>query len=635
MTNNFGSSSQLPLFQLSPRDRGKEKVDWSKGGIKSLKIEKFKTFSEFEIEFGKITLLVGGNNSGKTSLLQAIRLIYWCIQQCGRIENEQVIFKKHVIPFAEFKLIPSHDLRDLVFRGVTPNTRKRGIKLEIELSSGRQLRFQIYNAYNILMAVEPVSPTPSEISLQEFEVINRSPLYIPGFFGVVSDELLELDARLEVLLSSGHQNEVLRNIILRLRENDDRFAKLQEILKTEFGIRSIDAPFSPLDTEFLRTNYYEEGTRIPLDLVSAGSGFLQVLQILAHSLQNPSPILLLDEPDAHMHSALQRSFLEILRDLARNEQLQIIMASHSETFLRELSLEDIRVIDSSRNSAAMIENPAILQEKLSEAGIWPDHLELAEILRTRRVILLEGDEDRKSLDILGRQINPQWDSRRKLIQVVNTEGSSHTTTVSRLKYVTDILQGILPDGIKIAHVRDRDLLTDEGYELLINGTQEHDLKLFISENRNRESYLVSPHVIANALFKYSLDKLPDDLKDITKLEEWCKIEILDWCKENIDELPSKVREYNFHWMRNEFGSDFHNAQKREDRYIRKEWTVPINDDRIPWKFIDGKSVLSRLRHKLEDNQIFLPESQLLSVMSHDDFGDSLNKVVEIILEWTE
>src|SRR5687768_2947629 len=44
--------------------------------IKKLRVENFKGFAKFEIDFGRFNVLVGGNNSGKSTLLRALRLAY-------------------------------------------------------------------------------------------------------------------------------------------------------------------------------------------------------------------------------------------------------------------------------------------------------------------------------------------------------------------------------------------------------------------------------------------------------------------------------------------------------------------------------------------------------------------------------
>ncbi|MCA6558504.1 MAG: AAA family ATPase, partial [Pseudanabaena sp. M114S2SP2A07QC] len=44
--------------------------------LKSLKIENFRCFPSFEMQqLGRLNLIVGTNNSGKTSILEAIQLL--------------------------------------------------------------------------------------------------------------------------------------------------------------------------------------------------------------------------------------------------------------------------------------------------------------------------------------------------------------------------------------------------------------------------------------------------------------------------------------------------------------------------------------------------------------------------------
>jgi len=231
---------QLELFPLAPRNEGRQKVDWSKGGIKSLHLQRFKLFKDFAADFDRLTLLVGTNSSGKTSLLQAIRLFFWCIKSCLRQEENGYKFRKAVIPFSDFHLIPAHNLRELSFEGLTPNRRTLGVILRGTLESGLFLAFRIYSSYSTLMVIDPEEQPSDPLSEEDVTYINRPPLYIPGFFGVVTRELLAHDARLEQLLDSGHHNEVLRNIILRLRNNEPGFSRLLDIMSEEFHISNMD-----------------------------------------------------------------------------------------------------------------------------------------------------------------------------------------------------------------------------------------------------------------------------------------------------------------------------------------------------------------------------------------------------------
>jgi len=625
--------TQLELFHLAPRDEGRSKVDWTKGGIKKITIQRFKRFRFFETDFDRITLMVGTNSSGKTTLLQAIRLFFWCINVCLRKNGNGSVFEKTVIPFSDFHLIPAHVLRELSFQGITPNRRSLGIVLQGTLESGLTLSFRIYASYSTLMVVAPEGQM--KISLQEHEVasIDRAPLYIPGFFGVVTRELLAHDARLEELLNSGHHNEVLRNIILRLKGDPGRLAKLFQIMKQEFRIMKMDLPFSEKTTEFLRAEYSEPELRIPFDFVSAGSGFLQVLQIMAHALQNPSPILLLDEPDAHMHHSLQRSFLRFLRAFADAEKLQVIMASHSETFLRETPLEEVRVIDSSWVKAGKYPNVIDLQSQLAQTGIWPSRLELAEIMRTRRVLVVEGEVDEQILNYLGRVMFADWDSMIKLLQIVYSEGSDDST-VHRLQYAKEILARVIPDGIRIAHFRDRDLMCDAAVSDLRKEAKEKRLPLFVTEYRNCETQMVQPELVEKAIRKEYQGKIPLALENKGAIANLVKEQLFNWCNSELDDMPVKIIEYNRSWLRRTYeNKDMKIGEKRIAEFIRKSWHEPISSHDIPWVLVDGKAVLRAIRRKLQEFSIVLTGEAIMQVMENNDFDDNMRKSVSLVHDW--
>ena len=626
-------AEQLSLFHLEPRNEGSEKIDWSKGGIKKLYIERFKGFEQFEINFDRITLLVGTNSSGKTTILQAIRLFYWCIMKCKKKEGKGYSFAKSVIPYNEFHLVPSHSLRELSYKGISANSQNRAILLRGTLENGLSFAFRIYSSYSTLMVVNPENQDIDFLSDEQISEIDRAPLYIPGFFGVVNRELLAHDARLEELLNSGHHNEVLRNIILRLKGDKKRSEKLLKLMKAEFNIKNIDLPFSEKTTEFLKAEYIEPGVRIPFDFVSAGSGFLQVLQIMAHALQNPSPILLLDEPDAHMHHSLQKAFLNVLRNFCIDENLQIVMASHSETFIREVLLKEIRVIDAGSDKENKFVNPDELQESLSKAGIWPSNYELSEILRTKRVVLVEGEEDDLCLHAYGRLKFQNWDGMARLFQVVHSDGSDYST-VQKIEFVREILSKIVQGGVKVVHMRDRDLFCDNAISDIRDDSQKKRVPVFISNRRNRESMLCEPDLIERALRKEYGSSINDQFKSKGSISLFVTNTINEWCKEEIDNIPVKIREYNQSWIKRVFPHDqWRNSQTILDGFIRTSWQEPLSNKKVPWKLVDGKAILRRIRSGLHEKKINLTEKMIYSVMSEKDFDIHIKETADLLNKW--
>jgi energy-coupling factor transporter ATP-binding protein EcfA2 len=70
-----------------------------------------------------------------------------------------------------------------------------------------------------------------------------------------------------------------------------------------------------------------DGNKIPLELVGAGA--LQAIQLIAYATMYDPGLLLLDEPDAHLHPSNQRLLAATLLKIAEQGSAKIILATHS------------------------------------------------------------------------------------------------------------------------------------------------------------------------------------------------------------------------------------------------------------------------------------------------------------------
>jgi hypothetical protein len=68
----------------------------------------------------------------------------------------------------------------------------------------------------------------------------------------------------------------------------------------------------------------------------ASTGILQVIQIIAYACFYAPPLILLDEPDAHLHADSQARLYEALRSVATETRTRILFASHSPQLIQRL-----------------------------------------------------------------------------------------------------------------------------------------------------------------------------------------------------------------------------------------------------------------------------------------------------------
>ena len=71
--------------------------------IKKIEIENFKKFKHLSVELNTLDCLVGANNSGKSTLLQALALFDFCLHQClSKVNGNPITLKPRVIAEDEF-----------------------------------------------------------------------------------------------------------------------------------------------------------------------------------------------------------------------------------------------------------------------------------------------------------------------------------------------------------------------------------------------------------------------------------------------------------------------------------------------------------------------------------------------------
>src|SRR5437660_12321426 len=103
------------------------------------------------------------------------------------------------------------------------------------------------------------------------------------------------------------------------------------ILDHYFNFHIDTIKFNEIKGLYIAASFSEmrDQERISLNLNSSGSGLLQVLQILApiYRFASKGTVVLLDEPDAHLHTNLQYTLAEALREIQTELGIQIIIST--------------------------------------------------------------------------------------------------------------------------------------------------------------------------------------------------------------------------------------------------------------------------------------------------------------------
>lgn len=167
------------------------------------------------------------------------------------------------------------------------------------------------------------------------------------------------------------ENEILGRIDNRAIEKslEELNNKLQQFGLDDSRISFIDG-HAPFDSAFLSQSVGS----LDLGIANLGSGVEMIISVLfletVASLSRENIIILIDEPELHLHPHLQGLFVHHLRDLSKTEQT--IISTHSPYFFKNCMRDDRieLLVMKTRNNESLIKNSEVILNKFPWSPSW-------------------------------------------------------------------------------------------------------------------------------------------------------------------------------------------------------------------------------------------------------------------------
>ena len=386
--------------------------------VKSLKLVNFKGFKDVEISFtNNLSVLTGKNNSGKTSILEALLIFQESFNfTLHKIERKtSTLVKNSILNIGEynfqdmfiiyFQSVRSQDYYELFYRD------SKYFEIEISFAENIKIGFNISKgrggtAYNI----KPI------VSNNDLQRLNRDFNIRNFFYAIKSSSIYSINQyepiyspkMLDKLSSEGNKQAIFRNRLLKIKEKG-YLNSLQNYTETllDFKNFKLKIEFDPNIDIYIKAYFSLDGEQNQ-DIALLGSGTLQIIEVLITILLTDSfqnKMILLDEPDSHLHRGIQKILLEKLREYGENGY-QVLITTHNEQIIAISKLDELLhlyfntekiEIKTIYEQLAKGRKFGFSDEKrfiYNSLGISNQSMNFIEAIESDKIILIEGRDNR-------------------------------------------------------------------------------------------------------------------------------------------------------------------------------------------------------------------------------------------------
>jgi predicted ATPase len=347
----------------------------------NLTVRGFRRLAKVDLELRPLTVLIGANGVGKSSLLDAFSILSssargnlnTAVSDMSGLAAMMTYDRASEFGFGISMEAPNHEPLDysLSLRPqgaaylIGRETLQQGHAgyphpfLHIDSSAADIKYFEVL----VGRLVRPNwEHNPLESSLSQVPKLFQAPeefrqrLASSTFYHVLNVEPrspVRLPQPMRPALLPGKDGEDLVSCLYSLRETEpDRFEAVEDSLKAAFpGFKKLDFP--PVAAGTLAMTWRDNNFSKPLYMNQVSEGMLRFVW-LATLLQSPglTALTLLDEPEVSLHPELLSLLAGLLREAAQRSQ--IVVATHSDRLIRFLKPAEVVVMDAAEDGTSTL-----------------------------------------------------------------------------------------------------------------------------------------------------------------------------------------------------------------------------------------------------------------------------------------
>lgn len=545
--------------------------------ITHINLSQFKAFPRFSMHLDRTNILVGPNNSGKSTLIGALRALGSGLRVARSKPPERIdsaFGRKIGYRISEGSL-------PISLENVHTDYADTESQVTFTLSNRNKLHLVFPQEGGCLLI--PDSQGVLVTSTATFKHHFPITLSVVPVLGPVEHREQRRERSTVVgALATHRASRHFRSYWHYFNEGFEEFAEL--VSSTWPGMEINRPEIVDIMTGELAMLCRED--RMTRELYWVGFGFQIWCQLLTHVFRaKDSSLIVIDEPEVYLHPDIQRQLLSILRGIGPD----VVLATHSTEIMSEADPSEIVLVDKRKPVGERLKDVTGVQRALDAVGSI-QNITLTSLARNRRVLFVEGDNDFRLLRRFARRLGLAELSAGLGLTPLESGG------FGSWQRITTLAAGIadaLGSPLMIAAVYDRDFFCQEEIAHVREALAQNLKLAHVHERKEIENYLLVPEALNRAIEDavseraeragFSNQTIPQALDLLRELSDPMK-----------DEIQSQIIARRTSYLRAS-GKDLADITRETLAWFSPRW----DDMRSRLDLLPGKDVLRLFREKIQ------------------------------------
>ena len=351
--------------------------------IKRLTITNFRCYKNSTIFFEGTSILVGRNNAGKSTLIEALKIISVITRKYKTLRF--VAPPDWIKECVDFGVSPAVENMNISDRGIFYMYGEEPAVVEAQFVNGTSIKAYVGEGLSIFANVYDSDGCPARNSKEIKQIEIPTIEVLPQMSAVLDAEKVIKKATVDHNKSTRLASRNFRNQLFYYEDAFPMFKSLVESTWENIKVSPIESIFEN-DGQLLQ--FFVRVKNFEAEIGWMGHGLQMWIQTMWFVSQcGKDSIVVLDEPDVYMHADLQRRLIRLITPMFP----QLIIATHSLEIIEEVTSDCIIPIDSSKTEIKPIGEASSLQFISKNLGS-SFNIDLARLFISNKFLVLDGDD---------------------------------------------------------------------------------------------------------------------------------------------------------------------------------------------------------------------------------------------------